>query len=127
MQRPGSGRRISAAAQCLAVQRDQVGCIGTQRRRPGDEAVLEESRVDSVQDDAQPVLLRDAEEVFGVPPQEIQVVVAPGRDLVIVVAGGDRRAGDEEQNLAQRILHLRRLPRIDGGTGDICPGSQTYA
>jgi hypothetical protein len=44
--------------------------------------------------------------------QEIDVLIAPVGDLVVVVATGDRRAGDQEQHFAQRVLHPCRLAPV---------------
>lgn len=112
MERPGPGGAIAAAAQGLAVEGDEIGGLAPQRRRPGHEAGLEQRRLDAIEHDAQPALLRHAEEILGIAAQERQMMLAPERDLVIVVTAGDRRAGHQEQHLAQRKLDLRRLPRI---------------
>lgn len=49
-------------------------------------------------------------------PQERQMGVPPGRDVIVVVAIGDRPANHQQQDLRQGVRHSPRLARIlDGG------------
>jgi hypothetical protein len=49
---------------------------------------------------------------LGKPAQKGQMALPPRGDLVVVVAAGDRCRHNQQQNLRQRIAHLRRLARI---------------
>jgi hypothetical protein len=112
MQRLLPGGAVAAAPQGLAIERDQIGRVGPQRGGPGGEARLEQGRVDPIEHHPQPVFLRDPEIVLRVPAQELQVLLTPIRDRVIVVAARNRRAGRQEQHLPQRIPDLAGLPRV---------------
>ena len=46
------------------------------------------------------------------PAQEIEVMAAPGGDVVEVVAGRNRGAHHQQQDLAQRIHHPPGLARV---------------
>jgi hypothetical protein len=45
-------------------------------------------------------------------PQNGQMLLAPARDRVVVVAIGDRPAHRQQQQFGQRIGHAMRLARI---------------
>jgi hypothetical protein len=101
-----------AAARRLAVERDELRSVGAQRQRPVGEAGLEEARIDPVHHHPQPIRTGCSEVELGKGAQEGAMLLAPQRDLVIVLTVGDRRRHDQEQNLAQRVHDLRRLARI---------------
>src|SRR5258708_23480181 len=46
------------------------------------------------------------------PAQEVEVVPAPGANIVEIVATGDRRTDDQQHHLLERIHHPPRLPVI---------------
>lgn len=46
------------------------------------------------------------------PPKEIEMRLAPGGDIVVVVAIRDRAANDQEQNLRQRMEDPPDITRV---------------
>ena len=71
----------------------------------------------------QPALAGNAEMEFRELPQEVQVMLTPGDDIVEIVAGGDGRAGNQQQDLLERIsnapgltfvLELRKMLQKQG-------------
>jgi hypothetical protein len=42
-------------------------------------------------------------------PQKMQVMLAPGDDIVEIVTGGDRGAGHQQQDLLERIYNTPGL------------------
>ena len=107
-----AGALIPAAAHRLAVECDEIGSIRAQAHGPGHEASLKQHRIDAVEHHAKPVFLGRPKKILRIALQERLMPFAPGRDLVIVVASRDRGAGDEKQDLRQRILDLAALARI---------------
>jgi hypothetical protein len=79
----------------LAVDRDKVDRIGPPLGHPGGEAGREEFRVDPVHHDPQPVLAGHAPVIGLEAAQKGEMRLAPGGDLVVVVAARDRRTDDE--------------------------------
>jgi len=103
---------VVGAPRRLAVDRDQVMPARPQRLDPALEAAPERHRIDPVDQRAQPTLARDAEMEWCEPPQNLQVVLPPGGDLVKIIARGNRRTGQKQKNLRQRIHHPPRLALI---------------
>ena len=90
--------------------------VWPQRGDPALEAASEQERVDAVDEGAQPALAGDAVVEGREAAQNGEVVRAPGNDVVEVVAGGDGRAGDQEQHLMEGVEHAPRLAGIvEGG------------
>ena len=49
---------------------------------------------------------------IGEPPQEIEMMLAPGDDVVEIITGGDGRAGHQQQNLLNRIENPPGFPVV---------------
>jgi len=77
---------VVGAPRCLAVDGDEVVPVRPQRRDPAVEAAAEQHRVDPVDQGAQPALAGDAVMELREAPQEIEMVLAPGGDVVEIVA-----------------------------------------
>lgn len=77
---------VVGAARRLAVDGDEVVPIGPQRRHPALEAAPEQERIDPVDQAAQPALAWDAVVERREPPQDAEMVLAPGDDVVEIVA-----------------------------------------
>src|SRR4051812_6600080 len=97
----------------LAVDGNEIVAVWPQRGDPALEAASEQERVDAVDEGAQPARAGDAVVEGREAAQNGEVVRAPGND---VVAGGDGRAGDQEQHLMEGVEHAPRLAGIvEGG------------
>ena len=112
MQGLGALALIVRAPRGLAVDGDEVGTVRPHLGHPALEATLEQDRIDPVEQDAQPALAGDAVVEGREAAQELQVMPAPGGDVVEVVAGGDGAADHQQQDLAQRIHHPPGLARV---------------
>src|SRR3954464_3451437 len=100
----------------LAVDGNEIVAVWPQRGDPALEAASEQERVDAVDEGAQPARAGNAVVEGGEAAQNGEVVRAPGNDVVEVVAGGDGRAGDQEQHLVEGVEHAPRLAGIvEGG------------
>ena len=109
MQRRPACGAVVAAARGLAVDGDEGGSVRAQPACPGHEAVGEQVRVDAVQEDVEPTGAGNAVVIGQEATQEGEMALAPGGDVVEVVAGSDAGADDEQQNLGQRMRHPPRL------------------
>ena len=78
----GSARR-------LAVYGDEIVPRRPQRCDPTPEAAGKQGRIDPVDEAAQPALAWDAVMEFRELPQKMQVMLAPGDDIVEIVTGRD--------------------------------------
>src|SRR5215472_8332850 len=94
---------VVGASGGLAVDGDDVVPLWPHGGDEGLEAAREQRRIDPVHQIAQPAGARHAVMEVTEAAQEIEVVLAPKDDLVEVVAGGDRGAGHQEQNLLERV------------------------
>ena len=103
---------VVGAPRRLAVDSDEVVPVRPQRRHPAVEAASEQDRIDPIDEHAHPALARNAVMEFREPAQEIEMVLAPGDNVVEIVARGDRRAGDQQQHLLERIHHPPRFAVI---------------
>jgi len=113
----------------LAVDGDEIVPVGPHRSDEGLEAAGEQGRVDPVEQVAQPAGARHAMMEVTEPPEEFQMVPAPGDDRLEVVAIGDHGAGDQQQHFLQRIgdppalavvvdrSEMLQQHRQSGGTG----------
>src|SRR5215467_2216623 len=68
--------------------------------------------VNAVHPIAQPACTRNAMVELGELPQEIEMMPAPLDDVLEIVAGGDRGAGHQQQNLLDRIKNAPGLPVV---------------
>lgn len=96
----------------LAVDGDEVMPIWPQLRHPTLEAASEQQRIDPVDKLAQPALTRDAVMKLRKPAQEVEVVPAPGTNIVEIVATGDRRTNNQQHHLLERIHDPPGFPVI---------------
>ena len=112
MQRRLAVAAIMAAARGFSVYGDEVGPIGPGLAHPGGEGGGKQRRIDAVHQQRKPAPAGSAVLVRQVAAQEGEVRLAPGRDGVVMVAVGHRRADDEQQDLAKRMGHPPRLARI---------------
>ena len=107
---------VMRAAGGLAVDGDEVGAVGPGGAHPGGEGGGEQGGVDAVHQDGQPASARDAEPVGQMPTQEGQMRLAPGGDVIVVVAVGDGAANHQQQDLGQRMGDAADIARVgDGG------------
>jgi hypothetical protein len=86
----GSARR-------LAVDGDEIVPPRPQRRDPALEAAAKQGRIDPVHEAPQPALAWNAVMEVRKLPQKMQVMLAPGNDIVEVVTRGDAGAGHKQQ------------------------------
>ena len=103
---------VLGAPRRLAVDGDEVVPIRPQRRYPTLETASEQDRIDPVDEFAQPTLTRNAIMKLRKPAQEIEVMPAPGANLVEIIATGDRRTDDQQHHLFERIHDPPRFPVI---------------
>ena len=90
---------------CLAINRDDVGCVLTQPFDPGAETRLEDLRVQRVDHVVQRVMRGYAMLVNQEPPQKVQPLSTPQRDLDKIIHAGQRPAQNQQQDFRQRIDH----------------------
>jgi len=103
---------IVGAARGLAVDGDELVAVGPHRRDPILEAAPEQNRIDPVDQAAQPALARNAVMVRREPPQEVEVILAPGDDVVEIVARSDRPARHQQQDFLERVHHPPGLAAV---------------
>ena len=126
-----------AAARGLAVDGDEFRLVGAQSVDPGDEAVLEQLRVERVDHAIERVVRGDAIAVRQEAAQEGQPLLAPGLHLDQVVGAGQGRGQHQQQDLRQWEEHLRHLPWVRqrretvqqgcarSGLGHVCLGQSS--
>ncbi|MBV8852832.1 MAG: hypothetical protein JOY91_05500 [Sinobacteraceae bacterium] len=116
---------VMAAARGFAVNGEPVGTIRPALAHPGGADGLEQRRMDPVHQDGQPA---PAGHTRRGAAQKVQVCLAPGGDMVIVVAVGEAAADPQQQDLWERIedaadiariLDLRQVLEQDGKTGPL--------
>ena len=100
---------VVSATRSLAVDGDEDVAAGPQRANPVFETACECLRIDPVHQRAQPALAGDAIVIGREFSQEIEMVMAKRGDLVEVVARGDGGAGQQQQDLGQRVDDPPRL------------------
>jgi hypothetical protein len=103
---------VVGAARRLSIDGDEIVPIRPDGGDPAIEAALEQDRIDAVHQVAQPARTRNAMMEIGKPPQEIEMMLAPSDDVVEIIAGGDGRAGHQQQNLLNRIENPPRFPVV---------------
>ncbi len=96
----------------LAVDGDQIVPARPERLDPVLKTAPEKHRIDAVDQRPQPTLARDAEMEWRKPPQNLQMVLPPRRDIIKIIARGDGGAGQKQKHLRQRIHHPVRLALI---------------
>src|SRR4051812_46565897 len=89
----------------LAINGDEVVAARPKGGNPALEAAGEQERVDAVDEGAQPALAGDAVVEGREAAQNGEVVLAPGDDVIEVVARSKGRAGDQQQHLVKRVEH----------------------
>lgn len=75
-------------------------------------AAAEQHRIDMVDQAAQPVLERNPEMELREAAQKIEVMLAPGHNVVEVVARRDGGAGHQQQDFGERTHDPGRLPIV---------------
>jgi hypothetical protein len=103
---------IMGAARRLPIDGDERVPVRPQRGDPALEAASEQGWIDAVHQVAQPARARNAMVEIGEPPQEVEMMLAPLDDVVEIVAGGDRRAGYQQQDLFDRIENPPCFPVV---------------
>ena len=105
------------ASRGLAVDCDQFRERRvTQFVNPGQEAGLEQLRIDRGEHVTESVMARDAARVRQEAAKERQVLLAPKRGFHEIIRSGDRGGQRQQQNFRQWIQHLGVLTRvIDAG------------
>ena len=103
---------VVGASGGLAVDGDDVVPLWPHGGDEGLKAAREQRRIDPVHQIAQPAGARHAVMEVTEAAQEIEVVFAPKDDLVEVVAGSDRGAGHQEQDLLERVSDAPALALV---------------
>lgn len=103
---------VVGAARRFAVDGNELVPVRPQRGDPAVETAAEQDRVDPIDQGAHPTLAGDAMMEFRKAPQKVEMVLAPGGDVVEVITGGDGGADHQKQNLPERIHHPPRLTVI---------------
>jgi hypothetical protein len=103
---------VMAAPRGLSVDGDELGPIRPHRCNPALEAALEQARIHPIEQNTQPALAGDAVMKRRKSAEEIQMMLAPRRDNVEIVAGRDRGADHQQQDFPQRISHPPRLALV---------------
>ena len=112
MQGLGSLPAVVGAPGRFAINSDELRPIRPRRRHPALEAALEQNRINSIEQNAQPALAGNAVFEGRKAAQHIKMRFAPGHDVVEVVARADRTANDQEQHFAHRKKHPPRLSLV---------------
>jgi hypothetical protein len=96
---------VVGAARRLAVEGDELVPPRPLRCHPALEAAPEQDRIDPIDESAQPAFAGNAVVECREPPQGVEMMLAPGDDVVEIVAGRDGRAGHQQQHLLEWIHH----------------------
>ena len=112
MQRLDAPGLVVGAPCRLAVDGDEIVAPGPQRLDPVFEAAPEQDGVDAIDQAAHPALAGHAVVIGREAAQEILVLLAPGDNIIEIVAGRDGGAGQQQQHLAQRIRNPPRLAPV---------------
>ena len=100
---------VVGAARSLAVDGDEVVPTRPEGPNPTLETLPEHQRIHPVHERPQPSPAGDSIVERREPTKKINVMPAPRADVVEIVAGADRRAGQQRQDLRQRIDDPPRL------------------
>ena len=104
MQRGFAGGAVVAATRGLAVDGDELRGIAAQFARPGHEAIREQVRIEAVEKEIEPAGARHAMVIGQETAQEVEMGLAPGGDVVEVVAGSDAGADHQEQRFGPLLI-----------------------
>ena len=91
---------------------DKGGLVRPCLAHEGCEGRLEQDRIDPVHEQGEPAPARRSTLIGQIAPEEVQMRLATGRDVLVVVAVAHRGAHREEKDLPQRIHHPPRRARI---------------
>ena len=94
---------IMGATCRFAVDGDEIMPIWPQRCHPTCKAAPEQGRTDPIDEATQPALARNTMMEVGEMPQKVEVFLAPGDNIVEVIAPCDRGARHQQQDLTQGI------------------------
>ena len=102
--------------------------VGPKRRNPLPETTSEQDRLDAVDQRPQPALAWDTEMRRRESSQKIQMILAPGDDVVEIVTRGDRGAGQKQESLPgdsrpARVPGRRRSARNASGEPPSAPAA----
>jgi hypothetical protein len=86
--------------------------IRPERRNPALETTPEQDRIDAVYEVAQPALAGNAEVEFREAAQKGEMALAPGGDLVEIIARTYGCTGQQQQDLGERIHDAPRLALV---------------
>src|SRR3954447_23495702 len=103
MQRLLARAPVMAAPRGLAVDGDQLGRVRPSLAHPTHEAGREHLRIHAVHQRAQPIRTGDALKIGQEAAQEGEMGLAPIHDVVGIIAGRDRAAYHQEQDLRQGV------------------------
>jgi hypothetical protein len=99
MQRRRPDAAVMTAPRRLAVDGDEVGPVGPHLPHPCREAGGEQPGVDPVHQQGQPAAPGNAIVIRQNSAQKRQMRLAPGGDMIVIIAVGDRPAHHKKQNL----------------------------
>ena len=103
---------VMGAPRRLAVDGDEIVPVRPEGRDPAIETAPEQHRIDPVDERTQPALAGNAMVKLGKAAQKTDMMLAPGRNIVKIVARCDRGAGEKQQHLGKRIHHTPLFPII---------------
>jgi hypothetical protein len=112
MQRGLARGPVVAAPRGLTVQRDELRRILAQRARPGHEAGREQLGVDAVHQDIEPTPAGQAMVKRQKTAQKVQMSLAPGGNVIEIIARRNRPADNKQQDLRQGMGHPPLLARV---------------
>src|SRR5208337_134107 len=112
MERGLSRGTVMASARGLAVEGDKGRRVRPKLARPAHEAARKQLWIDAVHKDVQPARPGNAVVIGQKAAQKRQMVLAPGGNIVEIVAGGDGGTDGEKQHLCQRMSDPPRLARV---------------
>jgi len=115
VQRVSAPGVVVAAPHALAVDGHKVGAIGKGLLDPGQKAGGEQRPIHPVHQRRHPVGAGNAMVVGREATQEVQVRLAPGDDVLVVVTVRHRPAHGQEQHFLERVGHLPGLARVAEG------------
>src|SRR6266853_4809154 len=98
MQRLETLAVVVGPARRLAIDGNEIVPMRPECRNPIPETAPKQDRINPVEEAAQPALTGNAIMEVRELPQEIQVMLAPGDDVVEIVATRNRRAGYQQQD-----------------------------
>jgi len=112
MQRCFASGAVVAATRRLAVESDEGGRVVAQLAGPIHEAGREQRGIETVHQDVEPAPAGHAVVKGQKTAQKIEMRLAPGGDVIEIIARGDRRAHHQQQHFGQRMGHTPWLARV---------------